>query len=916
MKTLVVGNYGHEVISQINQSIDGSIYTEEARSQAFHDLINGVFFSPNYLDYDGPTIVAEGLAKKPTDISITDGDNKYIVKQIRRAILQLTPKRVSVDIAFPDEIRQYVVTPKQVPREVICGPIKTQDFTPYCMFPNPVFDFANSPVQITSEIMDLAKEKGVKTVLPQRDVAVTKYAHQHWKELEKTQIEGKLKIPPHYIPETACGVMLPLRGFKDSEGKENLTGMDFLPYGHPLYLKFTRKLAQLRRERAETNRVNKADAIDHAIFMRQDYSSWTPTVQEIYADSAYKCELEGLELDCFHAFLNDMESYYSFIEQNMLVMFAEKPDAFKMSTKPLKSPGTDVVQPDGILYKKGDHYYYPNEGFDTGNPEKNAYAKFTYEPLKRSLEPLIVPSVEHRMEGLKQGKLHDPTWEFDMVMDGCAREGTIAWRINNPDATKPVIPKTGDIHNTIIEYETQDIDKLPDIGDDDAWRTFQGKPREISCHPDFDTYYTVKIHPYQVALLIKEKQDHLLHNGGYKMTRQGKSCVAYPFRKDDSLLRARIICPHKWRFNMFDGTIAKFFALPIEHCARGFPSLKVGSLYEQHYRPRVNKTAVVPWALDVSHFETFCSAQEWTPKLFGGNNVRRALYFEDAASGWIASALGRRYHGFQTSSGIGHTSLHSLIVGMFLCSVDIMYRDDNPTVEIAQTAWRGILQEACAYAIQHFGAKSPNPFGDISIPHPVYHINGKEVEVLNGAGSDDEGGWDQSDTATVSEIEQRLNSPAVTKWREKSHMSIELGEGAHFGIVRTTSGFRKDETSADWKWTFMERKSIGDLIALGIVEAFKQTPGLEEDVQAALDFIQGGSTKSYWLGAKTAECVLRSSKDFCNQLVEANYPEESPKGRVMSEALEQYGFDPSLSHKLTDDTTKSIITCYLNFIKI
>jgi hypothetical protein len=715
----------------------------------------------------------------------------------------------------------------------------------------------------------------------------------------------------HPLKESGVGVLLPPPGFVGSDGRRNTTGMHALLFGTKEFKKFSRTLAKARMRRASGVR-NSEDAVKHAKFMQQDYSTWPFSVQEIYADSAYKVELNGREEKALDLYCSMVSKYQGFIERNMKAMLEKDPSKFQMSLKPLKSPATDVVLPDGTLYNKRDHWFLPHESFDTGHNDKNAYAKFTFKPLKEALTPVIVPSVRTRMKGLIRGKLHDPQWEFEMVMLGCSREGVIAWRINNPDDQKYCVVKSkGDVW----DVDQVDKDDLPDWDNDEEWRKYQGKAREICAHPDYETYYSLKISPYQIACAIKEQMD--AQPDSYKwVTVKGKKRRRYQFDKATTLLRARIIVPHKWRFNMFDGTIAKFYAIPMEHCRCGFPNLKVGSLYEQNYRHSVNKNNVVPWATDVSHYETFSSAnEEIMLRIFGGDNERRRLYFEDAASGWIASPLGRRYHGFQTSSGIGHTTLFSLIPGTFLTGVDVAYRGTTSEFfDVCEQVWKKLLWEAVEYAREAFDLSDPNPFGDSQPPFPVYHFNGHCIESLVGFGSDDQGGWDQSDEASTQEIERALLGKDVEDWRSRCHCSVELGEGSHFGIVRTTTGFQADQTSSDWKWCFSERKSVGDLIALGATVAFEKTPGLEEDVQEALDAIGGGSTEAYWVGAQIVSAIINGNPDYFAQLLAANYPKESPSGRRMSEALEAKNFKLDDSNKLSIEVTKEIVDLYLSFI--
>jgi hypothetical protein len=906
MKILLTGDFSKAVLKDIG-AIDGSLYNPADLDTIWESMVNGIFYSPKslpaerWIDNTGNPLA--------TQCEKRDSDDAQL-KALRKA-LQSFKKPESIPFSLPSNLIRYVTMPGDLPRKIKLGPFESEDWTPFCFFANPIFDFDRAGVSV-EYLQDLCIEHGTKTKLPERDVRVTKYAHAHEKELVRTQVESKMQYYGHPLKESGFAVLLPPPNFVGSDGRQNKTGMHALLFGTKEYKKFSRTLAKARMRRANSVR-NSEDAIKHAKFMQQDYSTWPFSVQEIYADEAYKMSLNSREEKALEIYSNMISKYQEFIERNMKNMLRANPSQFQMSMKPLKSPGTDVILPDGSLYKKTDHWYLPHEAFDTGHNDRNAYAKFTYKPLKEALLPVIVPSERKRMEGLIAGKLHDPQWEFEMVMLGCSREGVIAWRINQPDEQKYCVVKN---KGPVWEVDLTDKDDLPSWDNDDEWRKFQGKPRELCAHPDFGTYYSLKISPYQVACAIKEQMD--LQPDSYKwVTVKGKKRRRYQFDKATTLLRARIICPHKWRFNMFDGTIAKFYAIPMEHCRCGFPNMKVGSLYEQNYRHAVRMNNVVPWAFDVSHYETFSSANEDIMlKIFGNNNPRRKLYFEDAASGWIASPLGRRYHGFQTSSGIGHTTHFSLVPGTFLTGVDVAYRGETSEFfEVCTAAWTKLLWEAVAYAKEEFGLDDPNPFGDTPPPFPVYHTRGHAVESLIGYGSDDQGGWDQSDEASTDEITQAILSKDAEDWRQRCRCSAELGESAHFGIVRTTTGFQADETSSDWKWCFSERKSVGDLIALGATVAFEATPGLEEDVQEALDAIGGGSTEAYWVGAQIASSVINGNPEYFSQLLAANYPKESPSGRRMSEALEAKHFKLDDSNKLPIEVTTEIVDLYLDFIQ-
>lgn len=906
MKILLTGAVDESAMNALG-CIDGRVYHPEDLPNVFNEMVSGILYSPSIFPADH-WLDTEG---RVGSTGVDSSEPGKLVKSVRRymANISKTDRVVKDEWAnnLPSNIAMHAVKPSQLPRMMKFGPVTFEDWTPFCFFANPILYMRNSVVR--NDMLDEVVAKGgTVTKLPQRDVTVTKYAHDKWDELVRTGVESKMTYKGHPMKESGVAFLLPPRDFIAKDGRKNETGTDAIMFGTPLFKKFSYELA--KRRMARVNDVeNKADAAAHALMMMQDYTVWPHTVQEVYADSSYKMELTSVEDTALQKFSELMELYYQFIERNALRMVASHPEDFQMSMKPLKSPGTDMFMPDGQPYDKGLYYYYPNEHFDTGHPEANAYANFSYEPLKRALIPTIIPSVRERLRGLLAGKLHDPEWEFKMVMQGCSREGGVAWRINAPDkpSFKKIVKK--DEIWEVIDDADKPIDYFPPYGSDE-WSLCQGKPREMCVQTALDTFVTEFVSPVQMASLIADRQD-----SDYERAREKNSVQQFAFDKSGMQLRARIIMPHKWRFNMFDGTIAKLFAVPMEHCRMGFPSLKVGSGYEQFYRSQLAGGNSVPWAFDVSHFETFSSSNpEMMLRMFGSTE-RRRLFFEDAASGWLASAFGRRYHGFQTSSGIGCTTLFSLIPGMFLTGVDVAYRGDDTAdlVKVAESVWNKLLYEACAWAIDRYSLDDINPFTDSGLP--TYHTAGHEVTSLVSYGSDDQGGWDRSDSAPVSVIEAALTNSKVELWRTKSHSTAELGESSHFGIVRTSRGFHADPTGSDWKWCFSERKSCGDLIALGAVTAFSKTEGLEDDVQGALDAIKGGSTEAYWIGAAVATEVLRNNKEFAAQVIDAHYPKESPSGMRMSELLAESGINIESSNKLDLDTTNSIVASYLDFLK-
>lgn len=815
-------------------------------------------------------------------------------------------REAALPFAIPAELRPYITLPRDLPRRVRVGPLESDDWTPFCVFKNPVVDFAQAQVQVGPTFDDLVAEFGADTPLPEAEVRVTQYASKHYKELVATQVEGKMKTYLNFYPETGYGILLPPPGI-EIDGKINKTGLDFLAYGTPLCDKFIRTLSHRRAQRAET-----ATELRHAVWMSQDFSVWPESTLEVSDTPTYRVQLTELERRLWGAFCEDVRVYLDLVENKMLTTFEKEPDKYSMSYKSLKSPGTDVVGPDGNLFDKREHWFYPHPAFDTGHPDKNGYAKFTFLPLKQELEALIVPRVKLRLEGCKKGKIGDPAFEFECVLKGASRDSVVAYRTNNPDECSRVVAV--DKSKPIWSVKTEPItaaDQLPAVGDDRGWRMIQGKAREHLSHRSPERFKLAYIHPYQLSEVYSELEEQFWRQTkGVVNRKDGKIWRRHRFTRNQPWLRARAIYPCRWTMNMFDGTVAKFIAFPIEESPVGFPVLKPSSSYFQHYTRELQSAgAVVPWALDVSHFETFCASNKWFTECFGAPGSPRKLYFDDAGTGWIASRFGRRYHGFQTSSGIGHTSMHSLLFGLFLSSVDIAYRG-NPGEEekVARAAWRCILGNAIVHA----------ELGELpqgwSLTHPRYRIGEKEVTSLNGAGSDDQGGWDTSHQATSEEIAQALKNPRVTEWRERCHMSADIGEGNNFGIIRKPYGIERDRSGADWKWSLAEHKTVGDLLALGICVAFDTTPGLEEDIQFALDAIGAGSTKSYRLGAACARLVLENSERFCAELFAGRDPEYSPSARRMSEKLEESGFEIGRSERLKRETTREIIKTYLEFV--
>lgn len=902
MKIALVGF--NAAIAPAVGAIDGSIYPEQTRQAIFDSMANGIFLSPTAIN------AADKIVAREDGVNVCvpgDLEEATLVKRLRRVINDVRRSRIEAERHehpqyFDAELLRHITLPKDLPRSVRCGPITYEDWTPFCFFANPRADLRISPVNLVP--FERAALDGVD---PSKgdDVAlkVTKYAHNRWVELEKTGVEQRMKYSFHPMKETGFAFLLPPTGYKAPDGRENTTGTDIIMFGTELFKKFATALVRHRMKRVDDVR-NREDAIAHAYMMRQDYSVWTASVQQVFKDPKYAIKLTGLEERALAIFQDMTERYMSFIEKHARKMLDNKCSDFAMSMKPLKSPATDIIAPSGDRFDKRESYYYPDAIFDVGHHEHNAYAQFSYLPLKSELIPTIVPSEVKRMEGLKKGLLHDPSWEFSMVMQGCAREGTVAWRINAPDKPRFWKRQGGDY----VPDESRET-YVPEWDSDD-WVLCQGKPREV-CHEVSPAEFVTRfVHPIDCCEYIKKNQatDYDRSNQDVKQTR---------FDKAGMLLRARLIMPHKWRFNMFDGTIAKLFAVPLEHCRVGFPSLKVGSAYEQLFRSEVPKGNSVPWAFDVSHYETFSSSNpELMCKMFGTNKMR-SLFFEDAASGWLAGAFGRRYHRFQTSSGIGCTTLFSLIPGMFINGMDVAYRNDGDENDILNTCsqlWKKLYGEAIDYAISHYGIQDDNPFGS-SFDFPTYKWRGKTVTSLIHCGSDDQGGWDRSDTLTREEIEHAINSDTANSWRTRCHSSLELGAGSHFGIVRTSDGFERDETSADWKWCFSERKAIGDLIALGATVAFQTTPGLEEDVQAALDEIGGGSTYAYWIGAKVANAILMNNTEFCKNIIDNYYPEESPSGKRISDKLAESGFAVGKSNALPEEVTREIVDTYLSFVQ-
>lgn len=896
MKIVVTGDV-FDYITDIG-GIDGRIYPVTELQPVFDSMVNGIFVSPEVIDAEW---WIDTNNRAPRYNVVLTGDHNRDARLLRRTIAQVhvdAKRRVEGNVLnhIPASALKYVSAPTDLPRKVYFDGLMVEDWTPFSFFANPTVNFFKSDIDLVPWESSLLDDVETDVTDP-RIHAVTQYARDRWDELSKTQVENKMNYAFHQMKEGGLAVLLPPPGFVGSDGRSNTTGQHGLLFGSELFKKFATELCRRRMARVD-DVSNVDDAIAHAYLMRQDYSSWAASVQQVYQSREYMLDLDDFESDMLGLFSTSIEMYFSYIERNVDSVLTNAIDRVKMSMKPLKSPGTDIVLPDGAQFVRKDAWYYPSEAFNVGHHEHNAYASFSYKPIKDSLIPYIVPSERERMRGLLAGKLHDPKWEFEMVMKGCSREGTVAWRINAPD--KPAFRK---LVNGKWIVDEQRRRYVPDYDSGD-WIECQGKEREI-CHETENGFRTRFVSPVDVALEIQRQEQAKTYGSGQKASRT----------KAGMLLRARLIMPHKWRFNMFDGTIAKLFAIPMEHCRCGFPNLKVGSLYEMLYRAEVGKMHAVPWAFDISHFETFSSSNPEIMLEMFGTNVRRKLFFEDAASGWLSGRFGRRYHGFQTSSGIGCTTLFSLIPGIFITSIDIAYRnsDRSAYASTANAVWSKLLFEAVEYARQEYGITEPNPFGDF-VDFPTYSWRGRSVRSLVSFGSDDQGGWDQQEDGGEDAIIQALNNTVVQKWRERVHATFEIGEGSHFGIVRTNTGFKADVTSSDWKWCFCERKSVGDLIALGATVAFAKTPGLEDDVQAALDVIGGGSTQAYWLGAEVALSILRDHPEFCQRIIDYNYPKESPAGRRMSEMLEEIGLATEETNYLDDDVTRQIVTTYISFL--
>jgi len=806
------------------------------------------------------------------------------------------------------QIESDIVTPEKLPRLVVAGPFSFLDNTPFSVFPNLVFDFAPCAINITKDLDELCEKYGTFSEYDSEARRVNE-------ELSKGYVvksNDLLKNNAHTMPETTFALILPLK----SDG--NKTGLDFLVSGQEKWKLFFRTLARARQRRAKSETETK-----HAAWFGVDYGSWPSSALEIQKVADYKMNFTDLEREALKRYTEDVEIYCEWIEANMLEMFDKMPSDFCMKMKPLKSPGTDRFLPDGTLFSKDDATFFPSKEFDMlGNgcyDPKNAWCKQSYYPLKKALLDEILPRVNLRFAGLAKGLRGDPKWEIQMKNLGAARESVIAWRINNPDKLLFVV--SCDKSKPVWDVHTRELapgDEFGDPLDDEWWSRLQGKPREIFLRTQKGSF-TLMISPYQVWSIFKKKFD-LWVKKGHTSVIKGKVVVRRVFSKAASWLRARIIMPARWTLNMFDGTVTKPYDLPLEHSRRGFPNPKPTSPYQTFVREFLSRgfSTVVPWATDVSHFETFWSSNpEFADAIFG-NNPNRKEYYKDAASGFSATRLGAMFHGPQTSSGIGHTTKHSLNTGCFIASMDIGYRSVD-TIKTAQTNWRILLSEGIAFAKERYHLAAPNPFQDYYgcvVEYEAKQFPGKLVSELSGEGSDDQGGWSCTNDLTRDEVIENATNPQCEDWRKRTHSDIEFDIGSHFAIIRTPQGVELDKTASDWKVALAEHKKIGDLYAAAIYLTLKKDrSGLADDFQEALDAIGGGDWHSYGKGYTNAMLICRKNPQYFRNIMDNYDPENSPSGARMSQMMEDAGFGKATSLKIDSSRSRSFLERYLTFIK-
>lgn len=821
--------------------------------------------------------------------------------------------------------------PNVKPRKVVAGRYNFTDYTPGTVFPNPVFKFFDSPVDISPIMAEKVMSEGDFYPYDNITLSVNEEFHRREKEFKMNPAETKMTLKDARCPESMVAMILPLK----EDG--NQSGQDMLVYdGGTLVKKVFRRLATLRLLRARDE-----DEVQYALKLLVDYPVIPPSTLEVCYNEAYHANLSPLEIQMLEDYKEDMEVYDSFIEAHMLEMFSAKPDEFRMKMKPLKSPGTDIVDEHGKLFSKKDHWLLPAAALDTTcivtdptawaeyqaeygaegeqrpvRQEGNAFVKYTWFSQKCFLLNLIKGRVFRRMKGLLMGLLHNPKWECDCAVDGASRENSRAFRWNNPDGLgflgkdgKPIPPAPGT--------------KLPDVSDDAAYESIQGKLREETVRTAEGIYIRM-VSPKEVVEALRDAASHL-PKLVKSISKKGNTVIrAVRDFAGAVALRIRAIYPGRWTFNMYDGTVIKPYAIPLEHSRVGFPNLKKGSRFDTYWNRELLKKPVygrTDWALDVSHFETFSTSSPDFLLAAAGTSERRRLYFEDAASGWIATTLGRSYHGPSTSSGIGHTSWHSLTTGRFCASVDVGYRNKGgPDVaervrKTARTDWRYNMANAMQYVIEEYQINAKNPFSSYLDTMATYLVDDKLVTSLTHAGSDDQGGYDQSDAISDEDLWKHIESnPACQEWRRKTHMSIEKG-GAHFAIVRQRSVITANEAASTWKAFLMEHKMISDFVCLGLVQTFTLVPDFAEDLQKVFTELSLGSIKSYYKGAANALRLIESDPVFFNEYLSAMYEEESPRGRVMATVLADVGYQIGQTMKVPADLTAQFLRMHLAFVE-
>lgn len=835
----------------------------------------------------------------------TSEESSFLEERIAEVVKELREFKIP-------QIYAPMFNPK-LPRKARTLDFAYDDYTPNSCMPCASFQFPNAPyqVQVAEEYEErLRKAQGKE--LPRESSNVMSYLIEKKDELNKFLDFGRLFVKPWLMPDSRFAMALPPAEFGCNIGADY-----FLETDEPFKL-FVRFFVEALVSREDIV----GDDAHFLIWSLNSTSEGNPFTQIVIEDKDYEIKGDPRSVKIFQHY---SEMYFSYAES--LVGSGYDLSEFGSSLKPYKSPGISTRNVDGSRFRRESSYVVPNDrcsnGLETKNGVfnklavvRNGWAKVSTYGFKVSRIGGTGKKLVKRLISILVNGFDKPNVILEQCKDDNANISLLAQRLNNPDE----ILFRGKAITSVREFL-----KLTENGGEFRYVDFQGKVREATAIIN-GLYHKVPFDPLEAAQLKKSKLQALREK---IMVKVNQKAVAWK-RKLGTMIfkRWRGIMPAPYEQTMARNPYMKLIASFIERTNWGFASvaeknewaIATREFLRDEYRGRVS------YSLDLSHFETVgTTSRDLLFSLFG-TNQRRVDFIHDCGWAILAAMLEPIYLSFLIASGSSVTSICSLLFGAYIHATVIsdLALDKYGVFEqfvkalFGQAMWL-VYDEALK---QH--VKLPEP----SVPRSEATISfktrsGATVVCRAGAGSDDQGGWLASQDLSDAQLDSLFKSSrTIRELSARGVLTFATGEFTSFGVHRTRDTIRQDVTALFSKLFLIEHEKNGEAIWFSFYLLARAIPGAESALEFAREKLKrqkgldvGDLMKFGRLAAAHYIQTITPESGAMNSLIASIYPEESPKGKAISDALAAAGYKEGDSLKVPEKLTRFCLETIVGFIK-